>query len=88
MSYILSGHDNLSANIINNTIITENKNKLLGIINYQVQFWIQNSLLKIAITTSVKKQVKNSTYRHMLAVHVSQKRKTVMKAFVYLGTVP
>ena len=55
---LFSGNDNVSANIDDNTIISKNKNELSTRYNFELKILF----LKITQTTSVKKQVKNSTH--------------------------
>ena len=53
---LFSGNDNVSANIDNHTIISENNNELLGIVldsKLSFEYYINNFC---------KKQVKNSTH--------------------------
>ena len=69
-SHILfSGNDNVSANIDNHTIISENKIELLGIILDSKLFW--RSLCK-----KVSQKLRIAPYMCL------EKRKTVMKAYI------
>ena len=74
---LLSRNDNVSANIDDHIIISENKNEPLGIIlGSKLSF-------EYHIKTSVKKQAKNSAHQQeLLHTFVLKKRKTVMKAYI------
>ena len=77
-SHILfSGNDNVSANIDNHTIISENKNELLGIILGSKRSFEDhiNNLCK-------KTSQKLNTLARIAPYMCLEKRKTVMKAYV------
>ena len=74
---LFSGNDNVSANIDDNTITSENKNELLGIIlDSKLSFEDRmNNLCK-------KASQKFSALARVAPYMCLEKRKTVMKAFV------
>ena len=82
---LFSGNDNVSANIDDYTIISQNKNKLLGI--------ILDSKLSFAdhINSLCKKASQKLNALARIAPYMClEKRKTVIKAYIYLnlGIVP